>query len=145
MIVLAEEMEEEGVIDEDDAELIISAIDFCDVTAHEIMVPRVDVFAIDIDDDQKEILSNEEIFRYSRVPVYEDTIDNVIGILNTVELMKKILKGEKINLRSLLSEPIYVHKTKPISTILTEFKKGGQHLAIVLDEFGGFMGIICTL
>ena len=98
------------------------------------MVPRVDVFAIDIDDDQKEILSNEEIFRYSRVPVYEDTIDNVIGILNTVELMKKILKGEKINLRSLLSEPIYVHKTKPISTILTEFKKGGQHLAIVLGE-----------
>lgn len=142
LIVLAEEMEEEGVIDEDDAELIISAIDFCDVTAHEIMVPRVDVFAIDIDDDQKEILSNEEIFRYSRVPVYEDTIDNVIGILNTVELMKKILKGEKINLRSLLSEPIYVHKTKPISTILTEFKKGGQHLAIVLDEFGGFMGIV---
>ena len=56
--------------------------------------------------------------------------------------MKKILKGEKINLRSLLSEPIYVHKTKPISTILTEFKKGGQHLAIVLDEFGGFMGIV---
>ena len=69
LIVLAEEMEEEGVIDEDDAELIISAIDFCDVTAHEIMAPRVDVFAIDIDDDQKEILSNEEIFRYSRVPV----------------------------------------------------------------------------
>ncbi len=142
LIHITEEMEEEGVIDEDDAELIISAIDFCDVSAYEIMVPRVDVFAINIEDEQSEILANDEIFRYSRVPVYEDTIDNVIGILNTTALMKKILNGEAIDLRSMLTQPMYVHQTKPISIILKEFKEGGQHLAIVADEFGGFMGIL---
>lgn len=139
---VAEEMEETGVIDEDDAELIKSAIDFCDVAAFEVMVPRVDVVAINIDDDQEEILADEEIFRYSRVPVYEDTIDNVIGILSTTTLMKKILKGEKINLREMLVEPMYVHKTKPVSAVLKEFKEQGRHLAIIVDEFGGFMGII---
>ena len=142
LIHITEEMEEEGIIDENDAELIISAIDFCDVSAYEIMVPRVDVFAINIEDDQEEILANEEIFRYSRVPVYEDTIDNVIGILNTTALMKKILNGETIDLRQMLTEPMYVHQTKPISIILKEFKEVGQHLAIVADEFGGFMGIL---
>ena len=140
--VITEELEEEGVIDEEDAELIISAIDFRDVTAHEIMIPRVDVFAIDIDDNQEDILKNEQIFRYSRVPVYEDTIDHVIGILNTTSLMKKILNGEQIDLRSMLIEPMYVHKTKHISNILTKFKATIQHLAIVADEFGGFMGIL---
>ena len=140
--VITEELEEEGVIDEEDAELIISAIDFRDVTAHEIMIPRVDVFAIDIDDNQDDILKNEQIFRYSRVPVYEDTIDHVIGILNTTNLMKKILNGEQIDLRSMLTEPMYVHKTKHISNILTKFKATNQHLAIVADEFGGFMGIL---
>lgn len=142
LITITEELEEEGLIDSDDAELIISAIDFCDITAHEIMIPRVDVFAVDIDDDQEEILSNEEIFRFSRVPVYEDTIDNVIGILNTTTLMKKILAGEKIDLRSMLDEPMYVHKTKHISNILTEFKENNKHLSIVVDEFGGVMGIV---
>ena len=140
--VITEELEEEGVIDEEDAELIISAIDFRDVTAHEIMIPRVDVFAIDIDDNQDDILKNDQIFRYSRVPVYEDTIDHVIGILNTTNLMKKILNGEQIDLRSMLTEPMYVHKTKHISNILTKFKATNQHLAIVADEFGGFMGIL---
>ena len=140
--VITEELEEEGVIDEEDAELIISAIDFRDVTAHEIMIPRVDVFAIDIDDNQEDILKNEQIFRYSRVPVYEDTIDHVIGILNTTSLMKKILNGEQIDLRSMLIEPMSVHKTKHISNILTKFKATNQHLAIVADEFGGFMGIL---
>lgn len=140
--VITEELEEEGVIDEEDAELIISAIDFRDVTAHEIMIPRVDVFSIDIDDNQEDILKNEQIFRYSRVPVYEDTIDHVIGILNTTSLMKKILNGEQIDLRSMLIEPMYVHKTKHISNILTKFKATNQHLAIVADEFGGFMGIL---
>ena len=83
LIVLAEEMEEEGVIDEDDAELIISAIDFCDVTAHEIMVPRVDVFAIDIDDDQKEILSN--------VPEVKDVQMEFAVSDELIDMAKKLL------------------------------------------------------
>lgn len=142
LISITEELEEEGVIDEDDAELIKSAIDFCDVTAHEIMIPRVDVFAIDIEDSKEEILNDEHIFRYSRVPVFEDTIDNIVGILNTTDLMKMILNNQTVDLRSMLKEPLYVHKTKAISTILTELKETHTHLAIVVDEFGGMMGIL---
>lgn len=142
LISITEELEEEGVIDEDDAELIKSAIDFCDVTAHEIMIPRVDVFAIDIDDSTEEILNDELIYKYSRVPVYEDTIDNIIGVLNTTDLMKKVLAHEEINIRSMLTQPYYVHKTKSISNILTELKHNHMHLAVVMDEFGGVMGIL---
>ena len=101
LITIAEELEEEGVIDQDDAELIKSAIDFCDVTAHEIMIPRVDVFAINIDDSTDEILNDELIYKYSRVPVYEDTIDNIIGILNTTELIKKVLSNEPIDIKDI--------------------------------------------
>lgn len=142
LITITEELEEEGVIDEDDAELIKSAIDFCDVTAHEIMIPRVDVFAIDIDDSTEEILNDDLIYKYSRVPVYEDTIDNIIGVLNTTDLMKKVLSHEEIDIRSMLTQPYYVHKTKAISNILTELKHNHMHIAVVIDEFGGVMGIL---
>lgn len=142
LITIAEELEEEGVIDEDDAELIKSAIDFCDVTAHEIMIPRVDVFAINIDDSTEEILNNELIYKYSRVPVYENTIDNIIGILSTTDLIKKVLSKDEINIREMLLKPYFVHKTKAISNILTELKKNHLHIAVVIDEFGGVMGIL---
>ena len=142
LIKIVDELEEEGVIDEDDEELIKSAIDFCDATAHEIMIPRVDVFAIDIEDDKDTILANELIYKYSRVPVYEGTIDNIIGILNTTDLIKLILTKQDIDLRSMLMTPIFVHKTKPISGVLTELKGSHVHLAIVVDEFGGTMGIV---
>ena len=142
LITITEELEEEGIIDEDDAELIKSAIDFIDVVAQEIMIPRVDVYAIDIDDPLRESIQDEEIYRYSRVPVYEDTIDNIIGILQTSDMMKLILNNQEVDIRSLLREPLYVHKTKPISAILTEMKTEHNHIAIVVDEFGGVMGIL---
>lgn len=142
LITITEELEEEGIIDEDDAELIKSAIDFIDVVAQEIMIPRVDVYAIDIDDPLRESIQDEEIYRYSRVPVYEDTIDNIIGILQTSDMMKLILNNQEVDIRSLLREPLYVHKTKPISAILTEMKNEHNHIAIVVDEFGGVMGIL---
>lgn len=142
LITIVDELEEEGVIDEDDEELIKSAIDFCDVTAHEIMIPRVDVFAIDIEDSKEDILNNDEIYKYSRVPVYDGSIDNVIGILNTTDLMKLLLSKEEVDLKSMLMKPIFVFKTKSISSILTELKTSHVHLAIVVDEFGGTMGIL---
>lgn len=142
LIKIVDELEEDGVIDEDDEELIKSAIDFCDVTAHEIMIPRVDAFAIDIEDNQAEILANDEIYKFSRVPVYDGSIDNIIGILNTTDLMKLILAKQEINIRSMLMKPIFVHKTKAISSVLTDLKGSHVHLAVVVDEFGGTMGIL---
>ena len=78
---MVDAIEEEGILEENEAELVRSAIDSNDIEAFEIMTPRVDVFAIDVEDDINEIIKDEEFFKHSRIPVYEDTIDNIIGIL----------------------------------------------------------------
>lgn len=144
LITMVDEIEEEGYIDEETGDLVRSAIDFTDVAAYEIMTHRVDVFAFDIEDKLDDLINDVNIFKYSRVPVYRDDIDHIIGILNTKVLIKELLSKNKkqIKIEEMLTEPIYVHKTKAISEILREFKKTHTHIAIVVDEFGGTMGII---
>lgn len=145
LINMVEEIEDEGYIDEDTEELIKSAIDFKDVDAYEIMQHRVDVFAFNIEDDVKELINDENIFNYSRVPVYEESMDNIIGVLSTKSLLIKLLKKEKINnntIRKMLSEPLIIHKTKSVSSLLHEFKNTHTHIAVVKDEYGGTMGIV---
>lgn len=145
LINMVDEIEDEGYIDEDTGELIKSAIDFTDVDAYEIMQHRVDVFAFDIEDDVKKLISNENIFNYSRVPVYEGSMDEIIGVLSTRQLLIKLLKKEKIDnnvIRSMLTQPLYIHKTKSVSSLLHDFKKTQTHIAVVKDEFGGTMGIV---
>ena len=94
---MVDEIEESGEYDEQDAEFIKGALDISDIEAHEIMTPRVDVFAINVEDDLEEIIKEGEIFKHSRIPVYEDTIDNIIGILPIKELAKAVFKKEKID------------------------------------------------
>ena len=142
---MVEEIEDEGYIDEDTGDLIKSAIDFTDVDAYEIMQHRVDVFAFDIEDDVKDLINDENIFNYSRVPVYEGSMDEIIGVLSTRQLLIKLLKKEKIDnniIRSMLTQPLYIHKTKSVSSLLHDFKKTQTHIAVVKDEFGGTMGIV---
>lgn len=142
LIEMVDSMEEQGVIDEDTQELITNAIDFVDVDAVEIMVHRTDVFAYDIEDDINELISNPRLLNYSRIPVYEGTIDNVIGILNTKQLIKLHLNGDKIDVRELLTEPLYVFQTQSVSVVLKELRNKHIHMAIVKDEYGGNMGIL---
>ncbi len=142
LVEMVDNAEESGVFDEKQGDLLRSAIDFTDTAAFEIMTPRVDLFAFDIQDPVEDLLKNPNIFTHSRIPVFDGTIDNVIGILPTKLLLKGIVKHEKIDIRSNLVDPIYVYRSKPISTILTEFKTTHQHIAIVKDEFGGTEGII---
>ncbi len=145
LITMVDEIEEDGFIDEETGDLVRNAIDFTDVTAQEIMQPRVDIFAFDIEDDIENLINDVNIFTYSRIPVYEGTIDNIIGIINTQDLIKKLLNGDPINskvFKEMLAPTTYVHKTKAISAILKEFKKTHSHLAIVVDEFGGTLGLI---
>jgi len=142
LINMVEEIEEEGFIDNETSELIQSAIEFKDTTAHEIMTPRVDIFAFNIEDGLEELIKNENVFNYSRVVIYEETIDHVIGFLNTRKLFTQLLTNNDFDLRDLLTEVIYVHKTKSISSILKMFKKSRTHIAIVVDEFGGTLGVI---
>jgi len=142
LISMVEEIEDEGYIDEDTSDLIISAIDFGDTQAFEIMKPRVDVFAFDIEDNINELIHDEKIFYYSRVPVYEDTIDNIIGVVNTKTILKLMLEKKKIDIRSILTVPLYTHKTKLVKQLLKEFKESHTHIAVVMDEFGGTLGIV---
>ncbi|MFA5421816.1 MAG: hemolysin family protein [Bacilli bacterium] len=139
---MVDTIEEEGVIDEDQGELLRSAITFMDTQAYEIMTPRVDIFAFDIDDDINELINDENIFMYSRVPVYEETIDNIIGILPTKLLLKAMLEGNKIDVRSLLSPVTFVPRSINISAVLQDFKTTHNHIAIVKDEYGGTEGLI---
>jgi CBS domain containing-hemolysin-like protein len=113
-----------------------------DTQAYEIMTPRVDVFAFDIEDDINDLINDENIFMYSRVPVYEETIDNIIGILPTKLLLKAMLGNNKIDVRSLLSPVTFVPRSRNISAILQDFKASHNHIAIVKDEYGGTEGLV---
>lgn len=135
-------IEEEGGLEEGEAELVRSAIDLNDIKVFEIMTPRVDVFAIDVEDDIDEILKEGEIFIHSRIPVYEDTIDNIIGILPLKALLKVYLKGEKIDVRSLCYQPLFIPRSHQVLDMLEEFKTSKVHIAIVVDEYGGTEGIV---
>ena len=142
LIEMVETIEEEGVINEKQGDLLKSAIEFTDTTVYEIMTPRVEIFALDINEDNEEIYKSPEFSMYSRIPIYEDSIDNIIGVVTVKQVLKLCLKGEKIDLRTLMREPIYVHKSKQISSMLKDFKKTKNHIAVIIDEFGGTEGIV---
>ena len=140
---MVDTMEEEEVLEEGEAELVRSAISFNDIEAHEIMTPRVDVFAIDISDNIQEIIEDEEFFVHSRIPVYEDSIDNIIGILPVKKLAKLVFSGaENIDIRNLLYKPIFIPRNRQVLELLQEFKKTKKHIAVVIDEYGGTEGIV---
>ena len=140
---MADSLEEEGILEENEAELLRSAIDLNDIEAFEIMTPRVDVFAIEKGEDINELIKDKEFFNYSRVPVYDETIDNIIGILPIKALAKKILAGAKdIDILSLCYKPLIVPRNHQILDVLKEFKEKKVHVAVVIDEYGGTEGII---
>ena len=144
LVTILETIEEEGVFTEQESELIKSAIEFSDVTAADIFVPRVDVCAFNADDGLEELLKDDDMLSYSRIPVYRETIDNILGILSTKKLLKAaaVQPVEEIDMEELLSPPVYVHKTRNISSILMEFRKKHLMMAVVVDEYGGTMGIL---
>lgn len=142
LVDIVETIEDSGQFDEDKSDLIISAIELSDIAAYEIMVPRVDVIGIDIDDDIDSIFEDSNIFNYSVVPVYKDSLDDIIGIVKTKDLMKLRLLNKEIDLEKIMKEPEFVHKTKSILDILEEFKETGKFMAVIIDEFGGTMGIL---
>lgn len=142
LINMTNELEETGKIDNDDAELIKSAIDFTETSAWEIMVPRVDVIAYDINDGFDKIIEDDKFYENSRVILYKESIDNVIGIINTLKVLKYRLTKTDFTLNDFLYEPLYVHKTMPVANVLKELRSSHKHLAIVLDEWGGTYGIL---
>ena len=139
---MVESIEEEGVIDEDQSELLKSAIAFKETEAYEIMIPRVDIFAIDININIDKLLKSDEVFRHSRIPVYKGSIDNIIGMLPTKALLRNMLASKPVNISSLMYDVQFVPRSMGISEILKLMKKTKNHIVIVKDEFGGTDGLI---
>lgn len=139
---IIETVEDEGVIDEDRSELLQAALDFSDISAREVMTSRVDMEAIDLSDSRDEIVNTIENSDYSRLPVYEDSIDNIIGVLYLNHYYKARLTEEEPDIRSLLISPCYVYKTVKLPAVLAELRRSKMHMAIVTDDYGGTMGTI---
>lgn len=134
--------QDENVLDESRSELLQSALEFYDVNAYEAMTARVDVEAIDIDDDIEDIKKKVEESAYSRIPVYRDSVDNIIGLLHQNHFLRLMLESEDIDIESLLLEPLYVYKTVKMLSLLSAFKQSQKQFAVVTDEYGGTLGII---
>ncbi len=139
---IIETAEDEAVLDEDQTELVQAAIDFSDISAQDAMTARVDILAIDIDDDWESILEIIENSPYSRLPVYEDSIDNIIGILYLNHVLKAQTENTRVDIRSLLMPPCYVYKTMKLPDVLNQLRCAKQHMVIVSDEFGGTFGVV---
>ena len=134
--------EDEGVLDEESCDLLQNALDFEDVLAYEVITPRVDMEAIDIGDSYEVNIKKILASTYSRIPVYEDTPDNIIGILHLNRVYKHLLDNEKIHIRKQLLPVTFVHKTMPLPDVLEKMMETKMHMVVVLDEYGGTLGIL---
>ena len=139
---IVESIEEEGVLEESESEMVRSALDFDEKTAEEILTPRVDVVFINIEDTPEKIKEIIIENRYSRIPVYENTTDNIVGILHTRDYLESLADGNAPELKKIIQPPFFVFKSQQLSKILSSFKKTRDHMAIVTDEYGGTLGIV---
>ncbi|HAE44686.1 MAG TPA: hypothetical protein DCG37_03690 [Lachnospiraceae bacterium] len=148
---IIEDMTESGSLDEEHGELISSALEFNDITVESILTPRVDVMGIDIDEDADTILEIVRNTNHSRLPVYEGSIDNIIGILRIRRYLRAYIgarrtarEGEvpEVNILKLLDEPLYVTESAKVDEILPQMSAQKQNIAIVSDHFGGTAGIV---
>jgi len=136
-------MEDEGLIDEDHADIIQGALSLGNKTVGDIMTPRVDMISVKVNDSVDSIL--EEFFksRYSRLPVYEEDKDNILGILQEKDFLTNVIKNkDKIDLKKLIQKPLYVTRSTKVDDLIKEMQEVKKHFAIVADEYGGTSGIV---
>lgn len=144
IVSMLEAGQEKGEIKEEGKKMIAGVFAFDDLLAYEVMTPRTDVFAIDINDPAEEYIDNLMELRYSRIPVYEDDSDDIIGILYIKDYLIQARSAgfDNVDIRSILRTPYFVPETKNIDTLFFELQKAKQHIAILIDEYGGFSGIV---
>ena len=134
--------EEKGSIKEEEKELINNVFEFNDKQVSEIMTHRMDIYAIDIESDISKILDELNEYKYSRIPVYEESIDNIVGMLFIKDLLAVINKKEKVKISNLLREAYFVSENKLINELFRDLQRNKHQLAIVLDEYGGTAGLV---
>jgi CBS domain containing-hemolysin-like protein len=134
--------EEEGILERGEGKLLQSIVDFGDRVARELMTPRIDVLSIEVNQPLGELARQFSESKYSRIPLYEGTIDTVVGIVHIKDVFDAVLHAEQKPLRELARPVYFVSETKKVSDLLREFQAGKQQAAIVVDEYGGTAGLI---
>jgi putative hemolysin len=140
--LLVEQSHEEGIVKADQEQMITGVFEFRETLAREVMTPRPDILALPVTATWEEVLGFAAEEGHSRIPVYEETLDDIVGVLLAKDLLAMVVRGEKVDLRSLLREPLFVPDTKRIDALLAELRTKSVHMAIVIDEFGGTMGLV---
>ena len=141
LLMLVEEVREGGTIDSEEGDLLKNAIEFNDMRAEDILTHRVDLEAVDIESTKEEIAEVFTQSKFARLPVYEDSIDNIIGILN----MKDFYDGTGItakSIRDIMTKPLFVLKSEKIDELLKLLQETKSQMAVILDEYGGTLGIV---
>lgn len=136
-------MEEEGVIDPENADMMQGILELPSKTAYDIMTPRVDVSAVNYADSVKDIQDMFMTTMFSRLPVFDENIDKIIGVLNQKDFFKAMLSGEKIYIKKIMTEPLFINENMKVDDIIRKMQESKKHMAIVLDEHGGTSGIVC--
>ncbi|MBR2897991.1 MAG: HlyC/CorC family transporter [Oscillospiraceae bacterium] len=140
---IIEDMTEEGTLDSEQGELISSALQFGDITVESILTARVDLAAVNVDDPPEKLLAFIKEQRHSRLPVYEGSIDNVIGVLSIRKYLRAVAQqGVDQDIRSLMSAPYFVHQSTKIDDLLPLMSKQRLNMAVVTDNYGGTLGIV---
>ena len=140
--VMIDDIEEEGVLEESESKLIKSAIRFDDTQVGEVFVPRVDIVGIDAEATNEELRIKFNSTGYSRIPVYDGSIDNIIGVVYSKDFFSALFSTNDFTIRSIMKPMKYVPETMSIADILSDFQKSKVHMAVVLDSYGGTMGIV---
>lgn len=136
--------QEEGLIDEDEREMIDSIFEFDETLVREVMVPRIDIFAVNVDKTLDDVIKLVIEIGHSRIPVYENTVDNIIGVIYAKDLLQPLLgpRQERPSIRGLMRTAYYVPESKKVRDLFDELRKEKVHMAIVLDEYGGTAGLV---
>jgi putative hemolysin len=145
LVTIIESVEDDGIIDEEASDLLQSALKFSNIHVSEVITPRIDMVAIDIEDEMDEIIDIVLDSPYSRIPVYEETIDNIVGVLYVDHLLEKLADKEDIDkdeFNSILIDAFFVHQTMKLPEVFDILNKGRLQMAIVTDEFGGTLGCL---
>ena len=144
---MVESGQETGVFNEIETDMITNIFEFDDSLALNVMTPRTDVYCIDINDPLSENIDQMMSMQYTRIPVYDDSIDNIIGILNMKDfaIEARQVGFDNVDIRKLLRKPYFVLETKNIDDLFKELQEDRQHIAILVDEYGGFSGIVMII
>ena len=139
---IIETMTDEGDLDEEQGELVNNALSFADVTVESILTARVDLSALDVDSTPAETVAYIKSRRHSRIPVYEGSIDNIIGILQIRKYIRAYIENSEVDMRSLLDEPLFIHQSTNIDELLPALSRRKANMAVVTDNYGGTLGIV---